>query len=432
MTYAGMSPKQKRIVERDVKTLFSPRAFLRAPTFEELKRLLPFHPQVKYKSGTLFLSKKSVAALRRLIVSLSGLPELIDTVSTREIDTQLQKSYKTWLENGQQPTGQEFIESVVNYLLGKVKHYEFLVQIEGIDLKDQNTLSLGSFRIQRSDPALLNNVKFEGNLDREKIYSQFKDSLWLIGSVKGSPDVASEQFEYRAILTVGILGICGALLYEGAIWRSRVRAVTSPLEHRRAVSSLRWEIGGESPSLSRKWGEEQDLPLTAESVAYLTDVCFLAQLSALIDRQDRTELENAIIRAVYWFAESYRDRTPVMQFVKLWTCVECFFTIDREEITELNAKGISTVLTFAGFKIVSLEDYPQFKRRVKALYGLRSKAVHRAEFGHVDQSDLNELSHWVAWVLISMVALTGRGYKTLRQVHEQTLLLDRLSSGADT
>lgn len=429
MSYTEITRKKRRIVERDVETLFSPRAFLRAPTLDELKRLVPFHPSVKYKNGTLFLSEKGVAALRRLTNSLSYVPELANAVSVRDIDTQVQKSYGAWLEKNIQPTGEEFIDEVVNSLLGQVKHYEFLVQIEGIDLKDMNILSLGSFRIQRSDPSIFENVRFGGNLDREAIYSQFKDSLWLIGSAKGSSDVASEQFDYRAVLTVGILGICGAVLYNGAIWRSRVRAVTSPLEHRKAVSSLRWEAGGENPSLSWKWGAEQDLALNAESVAYLTEVCFLEQLSNLPDRQSKSELEDAIIRSIYWFAEAYRDRNPIMQFVKLWTCAECFFAIDREQITELNAKGIATILAFAGFKIVETEDYTEFKRRVKLLYGLRSKAIHRAEFGHVEKTDLDELSHWVAWVVISMIALAERGYQTLRQVHEQTQRLDRLSSG---
>jgi len=117
-----------------------------------------------------------------------------------------------------------------------------------------------------------------------------------------------------------------------------------------------------------------------------------------------------------------------MQFVKLWSCAECFFAVKREEITELNAKGIAAVLTFAGFNIMNVEDYPTFKRRLKSLYGLRSQALHRAQFGHIQTSDLNDLSRWIAWMIISMVSLSERGYRTLRQVHEQTSRLDQLTA----
>jgi hypothetical protein len=41
-----------------------------------------------------------------------------------------------------------------------------------------------------------------------------------------------------------------------------------------------------------------------------------------------------------------------MQFVKLWACAECFFAIEKEEVTELNAKGIAAILAFAGFRVV--------------------------------------------------------------------------------
>lgn len=231
------------------------------------------------------------------------------------------------------------------------------------------------------------------------------------------------------MIAVGILGVCGAVLYRGAIWRSRVRAVISPHEHRKAISLLRWESGGDGPSITRRLGREQDLPLNAESVAYVTNEYFLRQMASLPDRKDRTEVQDAIIHALYWFADAYGDRNPTMQFVKLWSCAECFFAIEKEEVTELNAKGIAAILAFAGFRVVEVKEYPDFKSRVKHLYELRSKAVHRAEFGHIEVSDLEDLSRWVAWIIISMMALSERGYRTLPQVKEQISRLDLLISG---
>lgn len=311
-------------------------------------------------------------------------------------------------------------------MLSDVKSHTFLVQIEGIDLQDQEALNLGIFRIQRSNLTFFDSIKFEGQLDRPTIYSQFEGGLWLIGCINGSQDVAREQFEYRVNLIVGILGICGAILYKGSIWRSSIRAMTSTLGHRKAVTSLRWEAGGDNLTVTRSLGFEQDLKITADSVAYLSDKCFLQQLASIPDVQDRSELQDAIVQSIYWFAEAYKDRTQIMQFVKLWTCMECFFSIDNQQITELNAAGISAILTFAGFGIINPKDYPEFRKRVKQMYDLRSKAVHRAEFGHIQTKDIDDLSNWVAWVVVSMVALTEIGYKTLRQVHEQVSRLDKV------
>ncbi len=274
---------------------------------------------------------------------------------------------------------------------------------------------------------MLEKVRFEGGLELNSIYEQFKNSLWLTAAITGSPDVASERFEYRATLTVGLLAICGAVLYKGAVWRSRMRAVISPLEHRKAVLMLRWDRGGDDPQLTRKWGFEQNLSLESESVAYLTDHCFLRELAALPGETNRSELQDAIVRAVYWFADAYKDSNPTMQFIKLWSCAECFFAIDISGVTDLNAEGFAAILTFAGFKIVEPKEYPTFKRRVKNLYDLRSKAIHRGFFGHVQTRDLDDLSRWIAWIIISMFSLSKRGYRTLRQVRQQTSRLDRLA-----
>jgi hypothetical protein len=421
--YSAMTPKQKRIIERDLETLFSPRAFLPKLTIEDIKQLGPFHPNIKYKNRTIFLSEKGRAALRRLRDLISDIRVLAGSVSNSDIYTQVQRSYNDWVERELQPNGHEFTEEVIDSLLAIVKNYEFLILLEGIGLEDQYVLELGSVRIQRSDRALLENVKFEGNLDIDSIYEQFKNSLWLIGSITGSADIAAEKFKYLVILTVGILAVCGAILFKGAIWRSRIRPMISPLEHQRPVSSLRWEKGGNGPTLSRKWGEKQDLPLGSESIAYLKEQCFLNQLSSLLDKSDCTELEDAIIRSLYWFADAYRDPNEIMQFLKLWTCAECFFSIG-EGLTELNAKGIAVILTYSGYNIADIRDYAALKKSIKRLYRLRSKALHRAHFGHIGIEDLNNLSYWIAWVIISMVALIEKGYKTLHQVHEQISRLD--------
>jgi hypothetical protein len=427
--FETMPNKKRRIIERDLQTLFAPRAYITEPTIDDLKRLDLFHPSVQYENGVLYLSEQGVEALRRLVESLASLPVLTNNVSVGDINEQVLQCYSGWLNKGLQPTSQEFLEEVTDSLLSQVKCYEFLVKIEGIDLNGLNKLNLGSVRIQRSEPELLDSFEFDDGIDRESIYAQFKDSLWLIGSAKGSSNTAFERFGYRAVLTVGILGICGAVLYSGAIRRSRVRVELSPLENRKPVPTLAWEVGGKNPSMSLNFGPEQNLSINAKSVAYLSETCFLNQLSKLPDKENRSQLEDAILRAVYWFSEAYRDRHPTMQFIKLWSCAECFFSIDNELITEQNAQGIATILTFSGFGIVEVENYSKVKREVKRLYKLRSKAVHRAQFSHIDLKDLDALSRWVAWVVISMVALCEKGYTELRQIREQIQRFDLLNSG---
>jgi hypothetical protein len=418
-----MDTKQKRIIDRDVGTLFSKRALPVRPTLEEWTE----NPTIRTERGDRPLSTGALAALRRVTSLIAEIAEIRNSCSPKEVAEEVFERYSKWILSSRQPTGQEFTKDVVDALRAKVKVHELLIAIEGIDLIDQEAIDLGSMRISKADRKLLEGVELGGILSFDWVLGLFKDKLWLTGSSEGSPCVAVRRFEHRATLTVGLLAVCGALLYKGAIWRSHVRLASSP-STKAEWSVLCWEQGGAEPRLINSGEGKQDLPLSAESVAYLRRVCFLDRVVALLDESERTEVQDAIVRALYWFGDAHGDRNPVMRFIKLWTCVECFFAIEDVEITEANARGITTLLTFVGYGIVEPKDYLKFKRRLKALYGLRSKAIHRAEFDLVENADLEEFSHWVAWMIVSMVALAERGYRTLADVKKQVLRLDAISA----
>jgi Apea-like HEPN len=428
MHCASMTSKEKRIVGRDVATLFSNRAFLSTPTFEDIRRLGPFHPQVEYKGNVIYLSDEGISAANRLVNLISRLPKLLDLVSEREIDAQAQEIHSSWLEDKLEPTGAEFIDCVVDSLHRRVRNYEYLVKLEGIELTDQDTFKLGTASIQSGDLGIPKDIKFSSPLEAQEIKLQIKGGLWLLLPSRGGSYRADQEFQYRVSLTVGLLAVLGAILYNGStISKCRIRALTSPLENRKAVSWLRWEVGGGNLRHSRVWGHEQDLPFSSDSITYLNTECFLAQLAALPDRLERNELENAIVLALYWFAEANRDRNPVAQFVKLWTCAECFFAIKKDEVSEQNAAGISATLTFGGFRIIDPKDYKKFRARVKKMYDLRSKAIHQGLNAHVTKGDLHDLAKWVGWVIISMTALSCKGVTTLNQVRLEISRLDQLS-----
>lgn len=327
-------------------------------------------------------------------------------------------------ERGFEPTGEEFAADVVERLAPLIKDYEFLIPIEGLYIGDQESVDLGTMRIQPSDRALIEATKFGEFVDPTIVYEQLKDKLWMLGKATGSPDVARDLFEERVTLTVGILAVCGAVLYGGAVRRSRIRPIMGPFDSRKPAVMLRWEVGGDNPVISHSGGGIQDLPFDAEQFKYLRDVCQLIEMTALIVDQSRSELGEAIVRALYWFADAHADRSHTMRFTKLWSCAESFFSLEKEQVTELNVSGIASILVFSGFQIVEFKDYGTAKKRLKALYNLRSRALHRAEYDQITASDIDELSHWIAWVIISMMTLTKQGYRTLAQIREQCARLD--------
>ena len=122
-----------------------------------------------------------------------------------------------------------------------------------------------------------------------------------------------------------------------------------------------------------------------------------------------TDLQEAITRAVFWFSDAHRDSIPVMRFVKYWSCVECFFSLKNDDITQSVSVGLASALTHGPFGFVREEQYSETKQRIAKMYGLRSRAVHRAMHDHVTDDDVASLSQWSAWLIVNMIALDEEG-----------------------
>ena len=419
-----MTPKEKRIIELELKTLFSVKAFLVLNTIEEWKRIGLFHPSVRTEINMHPLSDAGISALKRITGIMQRIPDLRNSCSPKEIAKQVHENYEGWIKRSLQPDAVEFIEDCCAALSSEVKERFHLVTLEGLELGDVDRLELGPISICKPDITILSEVQFGGAITQDWIQEEFANGVWLIGTSNGSPEISFQRFEHHTILIIGVLAVCGAILFEGSIWQSHLRAALSPHRQTMPTSILHWEAGGANPTVTRTWGEDKKLPLNAKLVAYLRKECFLDQLAELPVLIQKTELQVSIERALYWFADAHGDRNTTMRFIKLWSCAECFFAITDSDVTEANTRGMATILTFAGYGVWKVEDYPKLKRRLKELYDLRSRAVHRAEFDGVQLQDLGDLSQWVAWVIISMMALSQRGYRTLEAIKEQAVRLD--------
>ncbi|MEA2680328.1 MAG: hypothetical protein QOK03_2050, partial [Candidatus Binataceae bacterium] len=97
-----MTRKEQRIVERDVETLYSIKAFILKPTREDLERNgLPQFIKVNRK--TIFLSEKGIATLTRLTDLIGNRSVLAGIASRNEIYSEILRRYSNWLNKQLQP-----------------------------------------------------------------------------------------------------------------------------------------------------------------------------------------------------------------------------------------------------------------------------------------------------------------------------------------
>jgi hypothetical protein len=350
---------------------------------------------------------------------MQHVPELRDSCSPKEIAEQVHESYEGWIRQLFQPDAAVFIKECCDALLSTV-----------------NRLELGPVSICKPDMEILSEVQFGGAITEDWIHKEFASGLWLIGKTNGSPEISFQRFEHHTILTIGILAVCGAVLFDGAIWQSHLRAALSPHRQTMPTSIFRWETGGANPVVTRAWGEDKKLPLNAELIAYLRKEYFLNQLTELPVLNQKTELQESIERALYWFADAHGDRNTTMRFIKLWSCAECFFAITDKDVTEANARGMATILTFAGYggrglsqAETEIERALRFALTGRTSCGVQRCSTHRSSrFVPVDCMGHHLNDRFIATRLSDSEGNQGAGgpsgYDDESELSENTLQLD--------
>ncbi|MHB0982855.1 MAG: hypothetical protein ACYC02_05660 [Thiobacillus sp.] len=332
------------------------------------------------------------------------------------------------ISNGQRPDdAHELLALMRNRLSSGIDERTFAVPIFGVVLKGIECVDLGTLQIVRASVDYLDAAGVDhAHADAKKTIEATRARYWLVSTTKGTPAVAEDKFRSQAELAVGILAITAAAMYEGGAEAFRLGLAMSPEEAHGAAGWFSW--GAQSKSLTShfKFPHGQQMELSAELLQRVKESGVFDKALLIFQSTRRTSLEEAITRAVYWYADAQREQVPVMKLVKYWSCVETFFSAENNDIAHSLSAGIASVLVFGHFRFVPEDDYAKIKQRVTKLYDHRSRALHGASHRHVSSRDTADLGQWIAWMLLNMISFAEQGYTRVEQVKEQCERLDRL------
>lgn len=333
-----------------------------------------------------------------------------------------------WLSNGLEPErADDVVQAIADLVAQEVDDHTFVVPLFGIGLDGVDSFAVGAMTILCMSVDVLDSSGVEHNhADVPRFLKLNKGYLWLKGTTRGTPNVARQRFSEQATLTVGMLAITAASMYERGASGFRIGIVMTSEE---AIGRSVWFSWRERDrSLTTHYASPKGQPFPVnKALGDESDIVrMINRAVAILQANHRTELEEAIARAVYWYSDAHRDPVLVMKLVKYWSCVEAFFSFENEVITCAVSAGLASILAFGGFRFVPPSEYSTIKKQIVDLYGLRSRAVHRGSHQHTTERDVAQFSQWVAWMIISMVALVEQGYTTLKEVKVQTDRLDGL------
>jgi hypothetical protein len=423
-----LPPKQKRSIKRDIDLIFSLKGLSFPKTIDEIKEIGFFSPKVKVNKNEIYLSKDGRVALRRICDFINQTRKYGYVLNYNDIFQGVIAEIERWLNDNLIPDDAEFIDPLDILLSKKIDNYTFVCRVDGLSFDKIDNIVIGKKEIKEYDQKLISGITDVSDGINDAIKKEYSNSLVIVGTERGSTSVAQEKFYHNAELSLSVLRLYSCALYGPAIHKINIRLINNCAHAYGPASSFGWGDSEKSLMFTRYFRSEQDFRIEPELLKYLSSVCFFEKLSNLVDKQTRNELEEAVVKSLFWIGEAQKDRSHASAWVKLWSCVECFFTLSEEEITELNARGISSILVFGGYKYEEYGNYGQLKRKIRKYYELRSKVVHRAEYTHIDQILLEDFSLMVAWVIITMASLLDRGYTTLAQVQEQAERLDKVKT----
>lgn len=311
----------------------------------------------------------------------------------------------------------EFIALVRKHLAPLIDNWTYAVPISGIELVEIESFALGSMEIVPAKASCLDKrMVIHDHTNVEKTIDVTKTRYWLVGTTRGTEAVSKEKFSAQAQLVVGMLAISAASMYDRGASSFRINVVMSPEEAYGRSAWFSWSEGDRSLTTTHKFRRSQDFRIDADLVNQFDASGIFERVFSLMQIEARTPLEDAIVKAIYWYSDAHREDVPVMKLIKYWSCVETFFSTTKEDITRSVSVGLATVLVFGGYRFVPSDEYANTKKRIAKLYDLRSRAVHRGLYRHVSDQDSACLSQWVAWMLINMVTFVLHGYTQLEQI----------------
>ncbi|OGU17290.1 MAG: hypothetical protein A2076_00880 [Geobacteraceae bacterium GWC2_53_11] len=423
-----LTKKQHRILDFALDQLFNTKSIIAPASIKDfstqnvLSRILRLEDK-----RTILLTDSGLSQLSRIVTTIDEANVFDGLANYSDIWSACHCTIEMLFSKGMRPdNGLELLELLCNKLGSEIDNHTYAVPLYGLKMEGIDAITIGTMKIVSSPQSDLetSGVKYN-HVNLPNILKSTSDYLWLIGSERGTPRVSQDKFSEQALLAVGLLAVHAGAIYDRGASVFRIGVVLSPEDaHGRAVW-FSWKDN--NPQLTEHHTFIRSQPFVVDTLVSkeLKSNTILTRGFQILKLNDKNEIEDAITKAIYWYSDAHRDTALSMKFIKFWSCVETFFSMDKKDITRSVSIGLTTVLVFGGYKFVAEAEYISFKKRVAKLYDLRSHAVHRASYKHVTERDVAELSQWVAWMLINMISFVERGYTQIKKIMAISEQLDK-------
>lgn len=412
----------------DKKTLHQPK------TLEELRDIGLSLPSIKFNGSNVWISKLGKKALTSLTDLFVNHHKYSEYLYFEDAFSSIKRLYQTYLSNNNVPSSDDFFGEIITDLESLIDERTFVGEVEGIIFEDLDYLELGEATLEQFDESVLkyrHDVDEFDNLFGKKTIENLKDKIVFVASEKGSLAVAVDKYKQRAKINLSLLKVLICAHVKGGFTNTHINLKSSKSFQYQDSYLIGWSSEGHLYT-SGTANPRRDFPLTTERLKQFDDEGLFQKLSYIANKNGKNELEQAVEKSLYWFSEAQSDGCQASSFLKLWSCLECFFSITSDEITERNARGVASLFMYGDINmqladITELQNYASLKSTIKKYYQLRSAVAHRAEYKKIDEHVTVLLSYIVCSIILSITCLASRGHVSLDRIATECERLDKIA-----
>lgn len=449
-------------------SLVKPDNFVIPETAAEFKQLGGFFAQrIKVNSIDCYFNEKSKLKLNEFLDCIYQIKDIQDSVSFEfvydttlsSIEASVNRQVKD-VKESKKALPEKDVKNLFKKLTRKRTRYQFNRILTGVELVGAESFSFGDVELFTfSKKNILDINKLRESNNSNKFYDQnigpfikknFLNKTCLRAVANGDEKKAYDIAMRKIRAVINMLRFIVCILSYDRVSQNLVKINLLGESH--DVSENTFTVDVDSKKVSLKYGTSrkplQKFPFDLDMIARLKEYYFWDDWIHILSKQEKTELEEAILTSVYWIGEGQNDFSYESAFVKFWTALETLFSISDEVkksvqcpyckqqfegsmpaigITQSLAMGVAILLSFGGYRFIEIGNVKTIIKAMMKLYKKRSLIIHRGSFGHVSPNELSEICKYAVWSVLTCLGLRTQGFKSLKQVRRETLRLYELS-----
>ena len=323
---------------------------------------------------------------------------------------------KLLYENDQEKVKRE-IDSYIKGLFNEVAKMEptlflFLIPIMGLGV--EANISINGLTIMRLTPENLLSIENENSVtildERFKTYGEFIDEFKKENETATISVVAVQAFDSKKALELALEKTDMSLNILRLFWITDRSKFVIRDEYRSLILESFYSYNLTEGGLhcydftSRNQHIREGTYINRSEIIQIQER--LRKIDSILSKEEdkRTELEKALITAIFWFGNGIKEHQKSMQFVQFIMAIEALLIPDGKSAKkQLIAERFTAIIFCDGTDSQRKDAFATMWR----FYDLRNSIIHSGQ-GYVYNDDLNQVIYWARCLIQFLLTQTDK------------------------